>query len=487
MQLVHLQALLVASLASQVVAVQTPPVPVVFMEPAEDGGSSAYVEITDAERVGTYRKWLDNESAHHALRLYALAHEVVGAVAADEPYHVAIVPNGNHAAAGFRLVTEDGTVDHPRRPYIKLDPSPAAFENTFLHESGHVVLGVLAAGRGIPAEPVASIPHTTFALTDRSTAFNEGFAIFLEALAAHLSADPRMRATYRHERMIFGSDDFRASDYYFRVIDLRNYAQTRARYQEVRDNSFAFESACREPDYLRVQLDPARDFARLRDANQLLQSEGFYASYFLALTVHGPALPDEATIAERQRRIVRTLADVLQNEAVSPSTPFLVDFVESWLTRFPEHGAEAVDVLLDLSHGVFVDADAARLWGEAYRAALQLDIQRFPPPELPAARAAWRSAVLDDPAVLRQRLGPQLSCEVADVSVLLVYFGRAAPLSFDLNTVQEGIARMVPGIDAAAVDRWMAERAARPFADAADFRQRVVRDEPWGVALRIAG
>ena len=77
---------------------------------------------------------------------------------------------------------------------------------------------------------------------------------------------------------------------YFRPSgDLVSFAQSLSRHQEVRDNLFAFASAHTDRDYLRTQLDPARDLATLRDANQLLQSEGFVASVFYSLLMRGPS------------------------------------------------------------------------------------------------------------------------------------------------------------------------------------------------------
>lgn len=101
---------------------------------------------------------------------------------------------------------------------------------------------------------------------------SEGFAIHLETLAAHLATEPETVAFYQHRRFGFGVPGIKKNEYHRPVADLLTYAQTFARYQMVRDNAFAFDTALSKPDYLRVQLDPARDWASLRSANQLLQS-----------------------------------------------------------------------------------------------------------------------------------------------------------------------------------------------------------------------
>jgi hypothetical protein len=452
--------------------------PVLFMKPAPDEARAdlpLYHRVDEPAEIERYTSWLDNESARMALALYEEAWATLrerGSDLATPPYPVALIPRGNHADIGFRLQTEAGVEEHPGRSYIKLGPQKRGFENTFLHETGHVVLATLAGGKRVPAEPMASIPHTTAALTNRGTAFNEGFAIHLETLAGHLSDERSMRARYRHERFDFGGAGVR-SEYLRHAVDLATFSQTVARYYEVRENNYAFASAFKEPEYLRVQLEKSRDFATLRDANQLLQSEGFNASFFFAYTVRGDGIPDPATVADRQRKMLNALAEMFASKPMAPDSPYLLHFLETYMRLYPSDAGEVVDILLDLSHGVFVDAEAPALWRKAYMTALTLDIRNFPPAETQHARTRWREAVMEDPTVLYARLGPQIACIVPDESVRLVAFGQEMPLSFDLNTVQEGVIRMIPEMTDEGVDLWLAERARLPFASAEDFRHRI--------------
>jgi len=477
----HLLAMIpLLSLACAVARADDPPERVVFMEPAGltlPGMTPTYRPVTDAERLKTYRAWVDNEHARRALDLYERAWATMAARGNAEkdvpPFHVALVPEGNHADRGFRLRTESGTQEHPKLAYIKLDPAEGRFGTTLFHESGHVVLSVLNGGDGIPTRKLVSIPHTTAALTDRGTAFNEGFAIHLETLAAHLSDAADMRQRYRHERMTFGEPSLKGSEYSRHAVDLATYSQDLARYQDVRDNNFAFASAYRRPDYLRVQLEKGRDFATLRNANQLLQSEGFYASFFFSYLMRGEAIPTPKVLGERQDRMLATLAEVFASEKLTPDTPYLLHFVETHVRLYPDEAGDILDVLLDLSHGVFVDPEAAQLWREHYLAALRLDLPVVRGDAVEQARGRWREAALKDPKLLYSRLGPQIPCKVGEVQVLLVAFGRSMPLAFDLNTVQEGIMRMIPGISDAEVMRWLDQRQQKPFAGVDDFKQRV--------------
>ena len=387
-------------------------------------------------------------------------------------YYVSLEPGGNYAAIGFRLRTGTDLQDFPHRAFIKLDAEEWRFSGTFLHETGHVVLAILTGGQEIPKRQLASIPHTTAALSDRGTAFDEGFAIHLETLAAHFSSDPEMRGRFRHERTDFGPARQRQSEYFRHALDLMSYSQNIARYYEVRENNFAFAPAYRGPDYLRVQLEKSRDFAALRDADQLLQSEGFHASFFFAYTVRGDRLPTPETVRARQDKLLAALAAMLADKPLDAESPLLPRLIETYIRQNPDDAGEVVDVLLDLSHGVFVDADAAALWKECYLAALRLDMANLPTERIQAARTHWHEAVLKDPQVLYARLGPQLPCEVPERKVKLVALGRESPLHFDVNTVEEGILRLIPGITEPEIAHWQTERASKPFADVADFKVR---------------
>ncbi len=460
--------------------------PVVFMEPVEGDSTNdlpAYRIVDEPERIALYSSWTANEPAAWALELYREAIAEArsrGWTEQPDALHIALVPDGNHAEVGFRLVAPgEPPLARPRTAYLKLGPDEWRFASTLLHETGHVVMATLAGGRRIARRNLSAIPHTTAALTDRGTAFAEGYAIHLETLLGHLSDDGAVTARYRHRRFPFGSHEGFQSEYYRASADFLTFAQSYARYGAVRDNEFAFASAIREGDYLRIQLDPARDHATLRDANQLLQSEGFYASFFFGVLTRGIRPVGEETIRERQRRSLAVLADILPANAGDPDTPWLLRFVVAYLTRYPDETRHApnaepdvLDVLLDLSHGVFTDAAAVALWRRHYDAALRLDLERLGRDEIEEARAGWHQSVLEDPAALEGRLGPQLACEIDGATVLLAALGEANPLVFDANTVQEGILRLVPGMTADDAKRWIEARGEAPYVDVADLMAR---------------
>ena len=451
---------------------------VVFLEPVGKV-NTATAEIREdmplyrrVSNASKYEPWLHNESAERALRLYAQAARIATPGADVPDYYVALVKGGNHAAVGFRLETMSGVKDYPRTAYILLEPDAESFETTMFHETGHVAMDMLAGGRRLDGKEVASIPHSTAARSDRTSAFSEGWAIHLETLAAHLARGADSRARYQHYAVGFGDAPYRQNEYYRGASDLTTFSQSMARYYDVRENHFAFESAFRGPDYLRVQLEKARDFATLRDANQLLQSEGFYASFFFLFAMRGANLPSEETVAQREDRMLHAMAAMFAASKSDISTPWQLDLVTAYMRLYPDERATIVDALNDLSHGVFVDPGAGALWREHYLASLRLDLEHLHRDAINAARKRWREQVLADPQVLYSRIGPEIVCTVPAVSVRLVAFGEDTPLRFDVNTVQEGVLRLVPGITDDEIARIAAERARLPFASTDDFRRR---------------
>jgi hypothetical protein len=461
-------------------------VTVIFLEPlgkVDTGGAEIIVKNPLYRRVADtarYTAWLHNESAERAFRLYRDACEIARPGGGVPEYYVALVPDGNHAAVGFRVQDGGAVEEHARQPYILLDPDPASFDITLLHETGHMAMAMLAGGRQLDGKQVAAIPHTTAALSDRTTAFSEGYAIHLETLEAHIGRDPKIRGLYQRQQVLFGDAPFRSAEFFRHSADLTSYSQNLARYGEIRDNNFAFDSAFQGPDYLRVQLEKARDFARLRDANQLLQSEGYYASFFFLFALRGSGIPDGAAIDQRERQIMRAMHAILGTPGTpaagnpDESNPWLLKLVAEYMKQFPDEKTAIVDALNDTSHGVFVDPAALGLWRDHYLAALEIDVAKLNREGIAVARKRWREQVLADSGALLSRLGPELPCELPSRKVRIAAFGEESTVRFDLNTVQPGIMRLIPGIAEEEVSHWLAERVRAPFATPDDFRARQI-------------
>ena len=446
----------------------------VFMEAVsteEKESLPAYRAITDPDRIKTYSQWVDNDAAKWAFDLYGRAWKIAHPNSEKTSYYIALVSGGNHAEVGFKLVTDSGKQSFPTMSYIKLDPDPSVFKTVLLHETGHMVLAIFNEGKKIPQKGIASVPHTTAALTDRGTAFDEGFAIHLETLAAHFLKDPDIQSRYNHQNFQFGVP-LMLGEYHRIAGDLLSYSQTSTRYHEVRENYFAFASAYKECDYFRVQLEKSRDFSELRDANQLLQSEGFYASFFFAYLIRGSHQTFDEEVKARQNKMLLVLAELLKGGESSADTPFLLNFVKEHQKEYPEEQKEILDVLLDLSHGVFVEGEAGKYWKDHYLASLSMNMAETKNTRIEEARERWRKEALENSTILFSLLGPQVAVEVPSKSILLIAFEEAAPLAFDVNTAEEGILRCIPGISQPEISSWLNQRKIKPFTDFNDFQTR---------------
>ena len=150
--------------------------------------------------------------------------------------------------------------EYPRTAYILLEPEREWFETTMFHETGHVAMDMLAGGRRLDGKEVASIPHS------HRRALRPYHRV--QRRLGHSSGDPGralaksafLRWRYQHHSVGFGDAPYRQNEYYRGASDLTTFSQDMARYYDVRENYFAFDSAFHGPDYLRVQLERARDF-----------------------------------------------------------------------------------------------------------------------------------------------------------------------------------------------------------------------------------
>jgi hypothetical protein len=448
-----------------------PVVELVFMEaPAgaakpKRGQRRTWRRIGDQARIARLQRLTDNEPARFARALWALAWELSEQTGRPR-LHIAVEKGGNYAREGFELIAEDGSKKVLSSPYLILAENPASMRTTFLHESGHAIHALLLGGRGRGhGQPAASIPHSTAAITDRRTAFNEGLAIHLETVNAHCSRDPLTRSQYDRGTLHHGRQKrpLRA-EYYAPVKDMLTYAQTFARYQHVRDGLYAFAAAPASKSYLRLQLTPARDRRRLRSPGELVASEGFVASVFFQL-VAGSGCKSLMELVPRYRHVLLALQASETVAGPLDEIP-LLDFVHTF-------GPRAVTVFLDLSRGVTLDAGAAALWRQVYDTAVHLDIANLKKTlaRAEAARRRWQKQATTSPLALRKRIGPVVVVQVPSVKVGVAMFGKA-PLIFDVNAVSPAILRTIPALTDAVVENLTAERERAPFRDRADFTRR---------------
>lgn len=129
------------------------------------------------------------------LQLDAAAQRLLGQEQPQPTFLVVSAEEGGFARRGFWLMRGAGDPPWHADPYVNLavdadSIEDGSFEEIFAHETGHVLLRRLLPG--LPAG-YSRVPHSSLAITDYPTAFDEGFAIHFQALARELTRNPRLR------------------------------------------------------------------------------------------------------------------------------------------------------------------------------------------------------------------------------------------------------------------------------------------------------
>ncbi|SDC88123.1 hypothetical protein SAMN05444678_106201 [Sphingomonas sp. YR710] len=213
------------------------------------------------------------------------------------------------------------------------------FEEVLAHEYGHVLLRRLLGP--IPATP-SRTPHSVLAVTDPVTAFDEGFGISMQPLAARLTATPGFRA--RIERR----DPPSPRDFWF------SRHETWLRETAVPNDDFVFEkpepAAGADPreawtaSLVSAQIDPCR----LKNGNRMLASEGVAATFFYRLVNDGPEPP-----TERLHKLAAALAHIGR----WTDAP-MIAFIRGWGEAFPPERMPATRLFVQTTYGATA-SDAA--------------------------------------------------------------------------------------------------------------------------------
>jgi len=444
-------------------------------------------------RLKDYERWIDTEAARFARRLLYRAAQRFGTdpIFRDPVLPVVIRKGGNNGAYGLAIAKPGGVEEHPRLPYIILDPSPAGLGDTILHESGHV-LHNLAQGRRRDGSRWSAFPHTTFATSDPLTALAEGYAIHFETLCGHFGAEAARQAYYRRLAPSFEAGRGRNAEYFSPVDDLMNFAQVWSRYQGVRDGLPAFEGHLYPGAYPRTQMDPARDRAHLKTPNAMLASEGVAASVLFWISAalageHG-ARPagglDQPGVADAEMILLAALAPLPPPDS-DTFRPDLIDVIEALGRANPHVGGIAISRFVDITRGVTAHPAIRERWRTLYDAAIMLDVG--PLKALIAAIDTERGEIVtrarQDISTLRAGIGPVIPVRVKGATFELKALGEQSPIEFDLNGMSEAEMALLPALNADARARIARERERAPFASPSDFATRTgCRLEQMGLA-----
>ncbi|HET6804982.1 MAG TPA: hypothetical protein VFH59_05995 [Frateuria sp.] len=368
---------------------------------------------------------------------------------------------------GHRVLCRDYFVD------ITLDDASledGQFEEVLAHEYGHVLLRRLLGP--IPPTPSRQA-HSVFAVTDLVTAFDEGFGIQMQPLAARLSATPGFRARAQ------GRATPSAADLWL------SRRETWARETAVPHNDFVFEPLPPgEGDayarWLAGETSLPADRCHLKSGNAMMVSEGVAAAFLYRLLDTGEG---DAAVERRYTQLVTVLARLGQWPAQAP----LVALVRSWGEAYPQDRADVSGLFLDVTYGATVSTalhdQAERLSCEGARGALGKFL-----PALKAYRAALGKAatgVANGHLALDAGLGPALW--LADPAIRIPgepwSDERKEPLVVDLNTGGEPALSLLLG-DRQLASKLVDARRKGPFASLQDAIRRAALDAAQATLLQ---
>lgn len=456
----------------------------------QKGELSLVREIATADgRLAGFTRAIDTEAARFARRLVHLAWTRFGKdpVFRDPVLPIVVRDGGNHAARGLRIARAAGPETHPTLPYLILDPSPSSLGDTILHETGHLLQSL--AMRDRDSANWSAFPHTTFAVSDPITALSEGFAIHFEALWGYFGNDPAKRAYYHRFSPSFAAGGGRKAEFFAPVDDLMNFAQVWSRYQAVRDGSAAFEGHV-YPEYPRSQMDPARDFSRLKTPNAMLASEGVAASVLFwtaeGLAETAGARPgaglDQPAVADAELALLEGFA-ALQADDSASFRPDLLDLVAALAGLRPQVADLVIPRGVDITRGVTARPALRDAWHTLYGKALLLDLAdaKATIARMDKERGEIVAAARRDPATLRAGVGPILPVRLPSARFELKALGEVMAVEFDLNGISMAEYALMPTLDASTRAKVEAERMRAPFASVADFTART------GLSLEALG
>jgi DNA uptake protein ComE-like DNA-binding protein len=367
--------------------------------------------------------------------------------------------DGGFAHSGFWL-SEDGRERWVDEPVVDLVVSPGSvadgsFEEIFAHELGHVLLRRL-----LPALPdgYSRTPHHSFSITDQQTAFDEGFAIHFQGLARRLTRNERLR-----------EQDFGFDTRPYLPLWLSNLDREQ-RIQGMRQNWFVHEQITPDgpgDDIRRREMSTLFDRTRLKNAAQMLASEGVVATFFYRHLV--PGATGRNALLERYQPMLRALHALNANGLTLDTAP--VPALAQQLAKVDAgEGKRFIATLMETSYGALASPRLAQAAEALALPGRDGDAEAF----VPSLQAARKEMAEQLAAV---QAAPQRLMDAAGPALWLLHPSRTAdgklPLAIDLNTAAREHLLALPGMDAHAADRALASRRAQgSFRSLADFAAR---------------
>ena len=439
--------------------------PVVKARPGGTGSAPVLSRVTSGALYEALQKEATSGFTADMLALDDLAMQISGS--GKNTWLLLSLEEGGFPRQGFWL-QESGGTRWVAEPYVDLvvdadSVADGSFEEIFAHELGHVFLRRLI---GDLPEGYSRTPHHSFSITDQQTAFDEGWATHFQPLVRRLT---------RNERLLAQDQGVETRSY---VPLWMHHLDRHYRVEGVRQNLFVHRAVTLPgagDAVERRELSTMFDRARLKNASQMLASEGVVATFFFRHL--GPGLGGADALKARYEPMFRAF-HALRAQKPSVATPLLPTVARLLATQSEDDGKRFIKVLVETSYGALTSPALAAQAEQLAVAGRFGDGDAFVP-LLQAARkamAAEVSAVQADPARLESQIGAALWVLPA-VAHNASRPSRAnavlAVRTVDLNTAEREQLMTLPGVSAAIAERALASRDKDGyFTGVADFARR---------------
>jgi len=371
----------------------------VLMQPTgeSENNQPEMVQLKDTtELYKTVKSNIDSSYISDFLELYTIAQSYlvnINKLNSVEPAYLALTENeGGFAKQGFYLVNGESRLNKNHTPYVDITiraaTSPVnklmSFSQLFPHEMGHVLFRLLCTEDSAENNSRSVDMHFFSLVTDYPTAFNEGFAEHIENISRLFEKNEgiktgiqndleKIAASSQHAIKGFERDfiyPLRIGYYKATMLNWYQKYEDYKRHEQALSGSVRFKSASLQLSNIEDQLsyrNSGVDIKKSESRNlvQLHATEGVISSFFTNLstskvannyrdiTFYKDFLLDSVNNMQSPEELFTPLQNqfikyfyVLHNYVVinNSSKSQLSDFIDGYLSSFPEDAAEVQDI-----------------------------------------------------------------------------------------------------------------------------------------------
>ncbi len=401
---------------------------------------------------------------------------------------------GGFPRQGIKIVSDDSETTYPDLHFVDLVIDEKRLENGALsiysHELGHVMMNLIlnTYWDRFPS-PTSPKQHVSMGVTDYLTAFYEGWGVSFQRLA--YDAVEKYRSSFhakmspkRGLTMAWHSN----LDKYLRLFKVEDNGYL---YQKSPIRASIWDTLSPEQKILYEHTSTQFDISRIRNAQQLLSSEGFLATLFYQINSN-PELQNKYADDQfysgfllkpipdgvKPQDIFTPLENVLlKNLAVwhkmnqsEGMVPVSISYIKTWMELFPDNANEVISTFILLSRGATVNIELPRLVEKVNLNGQMGDIGLFR--EYSGLYFSEIQKIIkqvaEDPNLLTAAIGPELwvSHPTMEIRRALWMPEPKAPLQINLNSA--GFADVAAFIGEEEAMEFIAHRRFKGFFESMD-------------------